>query len=191
MIESNRIFCTFSTKESLEENIAKITSTYTIPGGRLFVLRAIEEEMFLLTYNLEFENLAKFPENTILVHRKKDFNVLYTINALNFLVKQITGGKIFTLQSIEQELFLLTYNLDFGNLAHFPKNTILVHRKKGYNVLYTINALNLIVKQLTGGFVDQKKNVDWGMYRNSLLLTESTQLKQIKTKLFSIKSLEL
>ena len=132
MVTSNRIFCTFTSKEDLKKDTDYIVGTFTI-----------------------------------------------------------TGGKIFTLQSIEQELFLLTYNLDFGNLAHFPKNTILVHRKKGYNVLYTINALNLIVKQLTGGFVDQKKNVDWGMYRNSLLLTESTQLKQIKTKLFSIKSLEL
>lgn len=131
MIENNRIFCTFSTKESLEENIAKITSTYTIPGGRLFVLRAIEEEMFLLTYNLEFENLAKFPENTILVHRKKDFNVLYTINALNFLVKQITGG-----------------------------------------------------------FANNKVEVDWRPYRSSLLLTEEGIFKQIRTKLFNIKNLE-
>lgn len=131
MVESNRIFCTFSAKEDLEENIGRITSTYTIPGGRLFILKAPEEEMYLLTYNLEFENLAKFPENTILVHRKKDFNVLYTINALNFLVKQITGG-----------------------------------------------------------YASPKVEVDWKPYRSSLLLTEEGAFKQIRTKLFKIKNLE-
>ena len=131
MVESNRIFCTFSAKEELDKNIAWIAETYTIPGGRLFILNAPEEDMYLLTYNLEFENLAKFPENTILVHRKKDFNVLYTINALNFLVKQITGG-----------------------------------------------------------YASSKVEVDWKPYRNSLLLTEEGAFKQIRTKLFKIKNLE-
>jgi len=131
VVESNRIFCTFSAKADLNENIDKIVSAYTIPGGRLFILSAPEEEMYLLTYNLYFENLAKFPENTILVHRKKDYNVLYTVNALNFLVKQITGG-----------------------------------------------------------YVDKKVEVDWKPYRSSLLLTEEGKFKQIKTKLFKIKNLE-
>lgn len=131
MVESNRIFCTFSAKEELDRNITWITETYTIPGGRLFILNAPEEDIYLLTYNLEFENLAKFPENTILVHRKKDFNVLYTINALNFLVKQITGG-----------------------------------------------------------YASPKVEVDWKPYRNSLLLTEEGAFKQIRTKLFKIKNLE-
>lgn len=131
MVESNRIFCTFSAKEELDRNITWITETYTILGGRLFILNAPEEDIYLLTYNLEFENLAKFPENTILVHRKKDFNVLYTINALNFLVKQITGG-----------------------------------------------------------YASPKVEVDWKPYRNSLLLTEEGAFKQIRTKLFKIKNLE-
>ena len=33
------------------------------------------------------------------------------------------------------------YNVDQGNVHTIPDNTILVHRKKESNTLYTINAL--------------------------------------------------
>ena len=92
--------------------------------------------------------------------------------------------------AVAELAFPLTYNLEFENLAKFPENTILVHRKKDFNVLYTINALNFLVKQITGGFANNKVEVDWRPYRNSLLLTEEGIFKQIRTKLFNIKNLE-
>ena len=43
----------------------------------------------LCTYNVEQGNTKDIPSNTIMVHRKKDSNTLYTINALNELIKKI------------------------------------------------------------------------------------------------------
>jgi hypothetical protein len=40
-------------------------------------------------------------------------------------------------------------------------NTILLHRKKETNSLYTINALNTLIKSLNNGFLDKNYMVDW------------------------------
>eukprot|EP01052_Picozoa_sp_SAG31_P082805 SAG31_NODE_42899_length_269_cov_0.917647_1_plen_78_part_10 len=67
--------------------------------------------------------------------------------------------------------YVITYNVDQGNVDTIPENTILVHRKKDTNTLYTINALNTLIKSLNGGVVDPKFRVDWKHYRNCVLLT--------------------
>ena len=66
--------------------------------NKIFVLEVKDNNEFVLTYNIEMSNLASIPENTILVHRKKESNTLYTINALNELIKKlmaiVTGKQI-------------------------------------------------------------------------------------------------
>ena len=59
-------------------------------------------------------------------------------------------------------------------------------RKKETNTLYTINALNELIKKLNGGIVDTSYRVEWPHYRNSILLTQHNELKQLKTKIFKI-----
>tara|TARA_B110000285_G_scaffold54493_1_gene62049 strand:- start:1001 stop:1462 length:462 start_codon:yes stop_codon:yes gene_type:complete len=103
---------------------------------------------------------------------------------------KIIYNKIFVLYSKSQDEYVCTYNVDYGNVSNFIENTILVHRKKESNTLYTINALNTLVKELNGGQVDKNYKVNWPDYRNCVLLTKGPELKRINTKLFRIVELE-
>ena len=99
---------------------------------------------------------------------------------------RIVYNKIFVLYSKSQNEYICTYNVDFGNVSTFLDNTILVHRKKETNTLYTINALNTLIKQLNDGKLDNSFKVNWSDYRNCILLTKGPELKRINTKLFNI-----
>ena len=99
---------------------------------------------------------------------------------------EILYSKIFVLYAKSQEEYMCTYNVDFGNIVNFLDNTILVHRKKETNTLYTINALNTLIKSLNNGYLDTSYRIEWKDYRNSILLTKGPELKQISTKLFKI-----
>lgn len=99
---------------------------------------------------------------------------------------QILYNKIFVLYSKSSDEYICTYNVDFGNVSNFLDNTILVHRKKDSNTLYTINALNTLIKELNGGVADSSYKVDWNDFRNCILLTRGSDLKRVNTKLFKI-----
>jgi len=93
---------------------------------------------------------------------------------------------MFVLEIKDSEELVVTYNVDQGNINAIPANTILVHRKKESNTLYTINALNELIKSLNDGVVDRRYRVEWMHYRNTILLTQQSDLKQLKTKIFKI-----
>ena len=99
---------------------------------------------------------------------------------------KIIYNKIFVLYSKSQDEYICTYNVDYGNVSTFLENTILVHRKKESNTLYTINALNTLVKELNDGVLDKSFRVNWTDYRNCILLTKGPELKRVNTKLFKI-----
>lgn len=103
---------------------------------------------------------------------------------------KIIYNKIFVLYSKSQDEYICTYNVDFGNVGTFLDNTILVHRKKESNTLYTINALNTLIKELNGGVLDTSYRVNWSDYRNCVLLTKGPELKRVNTKLYKIIELE-
>lgn len=103
---------------------------------------------------------------------------------------KIIYNKIFVLYSKSQDEYICTYNVDYGNVSTFLENTILVHRKKESNTLYTINALNTLVKELNDGVLDKNFRVNWTDYRNCILLTKGPELKRVNTKLFRIIELE-
>ena len=103
---------------------------------------------------------------------------------------KIIYNKIFVLYSKSQDEYILTYNVDFGNVSNFLPNTILVHRKKGSNTLYTINALNTLIKELNGGVLDTTYRINWPDYKNCILLTKGSELKRVNTKLFRIEELD-
>ena len=128
---SNKLFCTFSTEEGLEDVLSSI------------------QEKYRIIYN-----------------------------------------KIFVLYSKSQDEYICTYNVDFGNVSTFLENTILVHRKKETNTLYTINALNTLIKEINGGVLDTSYRVNWADYRNCILLTKGPELKRVNTKLYKIIELE-
>ena len=124
---NNKLFCTFVTEDVLDEMVSSISSTYTIMYNKMFVL---------------------FVKST--------------------------------------NEYVITYNVDQGNVSNIPLNTILVHRKKETNTLYTINALNDLIKRLNGGVVDTTFRIDWQHYRNCILLTQNGEIKQLNTKVSRI-----
>jgi hypothetical protein len=98
----------------------------------------------------------------------------------------IMYNKMFVLHVKSNNEYVVTYNVDQGNVNDIPENTILVHRKKESNTLYTINALNELIKKLNGGAVDTKFPVEWQHYRNCILLTQHSEIKQLNTKIYKI-----
>jgi len=122
----------------------------------------------------------------------KLFCTFTSIDELEALTRDISQSytimynKMFVLFVKSTNEYVVTYNVDQGNINHIPENTILVHRKKESNTLYTINALNELIKKLNEGVVDINYKVNWQHYRNCILLTQHNELKQLNTKIYSI-----
>lgn len=122
----------------------------------------------------------------------KLFCTFTTLEELDGLLERITSqysilyNKIFVLEVKSNGEYVCTYNIEQGNVNSLPPNTIMVHRKKDSNTLYTINALNELIKKLNGGVVDTKFPIQWQHYRNTILLTQHDDLKQLKTKIHKI-----
>ena len=125
---ANKLFCTFTTKEELDSTVDTIKDQYDILFNKIFVLFVDSTNEYVCTYNVDSFNMS----NTIL------------------------------------------------------DNTILLHRKKDSNTLYTINALNDLIKELNGGILDMKYKVNWSEYRNCILLTTGGELKRLDTKVHDI-----
>ena len=120
-------------------------------------------------------------------------NVRTTIDLImdNF---ELVGNKIFVLQD-ESDKFkkILTYNIVKGYtlFSNIVKNTISLHRKKDINSLYTLNALNEVIRSQNNGELDEKFSVDWEDYKNTVLVTYKEDdgtnvLRKINTRLISV-----
>jgi hypothetical protein len=122
----------------------------------------------------------------------KLFCTFTNLEGLDVLIRELTGAysimynKMFVLYVKSTDEYVVTYNVEQGNVDSIPVNTILVHRKKETNTLYTINALNDLIKKLNGGVVDQSFRVNWQHYKNCILLTNHNELKQLNTKVHKI-----
>jgi len=111
---------------------------------------------------------------------------------------EVVSGKIFVLQD-ESDRYkkILTYNIvkDETVFSDVIKNTISLHRKKEVNSLYTLNALNEVVKIQNNGLLDSKFSVEWEDYRNTLLVTYKEEdgeqkLRRINTRLISVVNID-
>lgn len=94
--------------------------------------------------------------------------------------------KMFVLFIKSTNEYVITYNVEQGNVNTIPENTILVHRKKESNTLYTINALNDLIKKLNNGEIDPTYKIEWQNYKNCVLLTQQGEVKQLNTKIYKI-----
>jgi hypothetical protein len=101
----------------------------------------------------------------------------------------ILYNKMFVLYIQDNNEYACTYNVEQGNVNSIPDNTILVHRKKESNSLYTINALNELIKSLNSGILDFNYKINWNDYQNSILLTQQGTLKKLDTKIYKIVNL--
>jgi hypothetical protein len=127
----NKLFCTFSSKEGLDKTIETIKGEYTVAYNKIFVLESVDSDEYLCTYNIEV----------------------------------------------------------VGNTTAILRNTILLHRKKETNTLYTINSLNALIKSLNGGALDTSFQINWKDYRNSVLLTTGNDVRRLNTTVYKIISL--
>lgn len=127
----NRLFCSFSSKDGLDDRLNEIIREYKILYNKIFVLSSPESEEYLCTYNIEVE----------------------------------------------------------GPTTKILNNTILLHRKKETNTLYTINALNCVIKSKNNGVLDNSYPIDWIEYKNSVLLTQGDNLRKLNTMIHKIVNL--
>jgi hypothetical protein len=127
----HKLFCTFTTVEELDELLYHLQTSYTILFSKIFVLKVHDQPEYVCTYNIEPNLMGTFPDNTILVHRKKESNTLYTINALNELIVRLNNGVL-----------------------------------------------------------DKSFKIDWNRYRNCILLTKGNEFKKLNTSLHKIVEVE-
>ena len=141
-------------------------------------------------YNPQYDVITDL--NTIKDLNNKLFCTFTDPRNLDVLIEDIKAkysiiyNKMFVLEIIGKEEYVITYNVEHANVSYIPENTILVHRKKESNTLYTINALNELIKKLNGGVVDTKFAINWNHYKNCILLTQHNELNQLNTKIFKI-----
>ena len=124
----NKLFCTFATEETLDKILYEVNSEYSILYKKIFVLSSPESKEFMITYNIE----------------------------------------------------------DTGRPPRMMRNTILVHRKKESNTLYTINSLNALIRSLNDGKVDSSFMINWSDYKNSILLYQNDTFKKLPTQIHKI-----
>ncbi len=100
----------------------------------------------------------------------------------------ILYDKIYIFQNEDDKTQLIcTYNVEYNNdFEENIENTISLHRKKQSNTLYTINALNEVIRSKNNGVLDKSFNVEWSEYQNSLLLTKENGLYVVPTKIYKI-----
>lgn len=127
-MKNNKLFCTFTVKESLDYTLTTVLDEYRILYGKIFVLESEDSDEYLCTYNVDTQ-----------------------VSILKIL-----------------------------------PNTILLHRKKETNTLYTINSLNLLIKKLNRGVLDINYQVNWNDYKNTVLLSQDNELKKLSTKIHKI-----
>jgi hypothetical protein len=125
----NKLFCTFTKKEELDYTITDIKSKYSVLYSKVFVLEIQDGDEYVCTYNIDSDNINK---NSLL------------------------------------------------------PSTILMHRRKETNTLYTINSLNSLVASLNNGVIDKNFKVNWPDYKNSILLTRSGEFRKLDTKIHDI-----
>ena len=101
----------------------------------------------------------------------------------------IVYDKIFVLSTDNRQNpdeLICSYNVVVDPNVQFLPGTILVHRKKESNTLYTINALNQLIMTINNGVLDTSYQVDWQNYRNSILLVGTINVKRVNTKIYDI-----
>jgi hypothetical protein len=111
---------------------------------------------------------------------KSDLNIIIDYIQLNY---EIPEQRIFVFSNAEDtDSLFCTYNVI--NSSQRASNTISIHRKKETNTLYTVNALNEVIKSVNNGILDKTYQLDWMRYQNSFILTDSADGYRIVELLF-------
>ena len=116
--------------------------------------------------------------------RNKFYETIDIIIACN----DIVFDKIYAFQNeTDFHQLICTYNVEYDEdfIENVP-DTISLHRKKNTNTLYTINALNNLIRELNDGKLDKTFPIEWENYKNCLLLTNENGFTKIPTRIYTI-----
>ena len=92
-----QLLCTFTKTKLLTKTVDRIIQAYDILYNKIFVLNNEENQSELMcTYNIDSSVKVEILPDTISLHRKKQTNTLYTINALNECIKTVNNGVLDT-----------------------------------------------------------------------------------------------
>ena len=100
---------------------------------------------------------------------KSDLNIVTDYIQSNYVIPE---QRIFIFYNVSNsDMLYCTYNI--SETINRTSNTISIHRKKETNTLYTVNALNEVIRTVNNGVLDKTFQVDWLYYQNSFILTDS------------------
>ncbi len=102
----------------------------------------------------------------------------------------VLNNKVFLLRSttVQNEL-ILSYNVILDSHKNFLPGSILVHRKKETNTIYTINALNELIMNLNNGVLDKSFPIEWDRYKDTMLLKKPDGLKTLQIEVVKVYSI--
>lgn len=133
MQKNTQLMCTFTNQIDLDKTLEKIKLVYTIVYNKIFVLQNVDDKKELVcSYNIDMNipiiDPGEIPINTISVHRKKETNTLYTINALNKLIMSLNNG-------ILNKKFKINWNDYRNSILVLPYNTLKKINTKLFNII--------------------------------------------------------
>jgi len=100
---------------------------------------------------------------------KSDLNIVTDYIQSNYVIPE---QRIFIFYNVyDSDMLYCTYNV--SHTINRTSNTISIHRKKETNTLYTVNALNEVIRTVNNGVLDKTFQVDWLYYQNSFILTDN------------------
>lgn len=113
----------------------------------------------------------------------KDYKFVCTFSSDEFLEKDldyikrhvvVKFNKIVILQNIESKKLYFIYQIPIEQTKDLYKikDTIMVHRKKQTNTIFTINSLNQLIKQNNDGILDKEYMISWVNYKNMIILLD-------------------
>ena len=107
-----QLLCTFTKRNKLNEAVDIIVSCNDILYDKIYVFANNDDEHQLIcTYNVEYsEDYIENVQDTISLHRKKQSNTLYTINALNEVIRSKNNGVL-------DKRFMVDWN-EFRKIDH-------------------------------------------------------------------------
>ena len=119
-------------------------------------------------------------------------NRLYDTVSLIIECHDIVFNKVYVFSNEDDHHQLIcTYNIPQNEDNYIEGvDTIALHRKKQTNTLYTINALNEIIREKNQGVLDKTFPVPWEEYQNTLLLVNDEGLNKIRTRIYTIVNID-
>ena len=118
-----QLLCTFCSKRELDDSVELIKLGTSIVFEKIYVFENMDQpDSLICTYNVE--KTEDFVQNskTMAIHRKKETNTLYTINALNEAIRKDNNGVLDK-----------KFSLDWAQY----RNSLLLTNDQGLNIVRT------------------------------------------------------